>query len=60
MSIENLLEKRKATDLSFGGEIKGIHLIKQPVAAFDCNWNCNCDCKCVSTNCACECACTKG
>lgn len=59
MSLEQLLSKRKATQVSFTKVIYGInqHTSRNVSESF---CDCNCDCACSGPDvsfCACECAC---
>ena len=58
MSLEQLLEKRYTTQLSFTREIYGIN--QKNLIGRDGFCDCNCDCVCSGPDvsfCACECAC---
>lgn len=63
MSLEQLLTKRNATQISFTKIIYGInqHTSSNIILSYgDCNCACNCDCNCSGPGadfCACECAC---
>ena len=57
MSLEQLLSKRNATNVSFAVAITGIQFNPNYTNS---GWDCNCDCKCSGPGtsfCACECAC---
>lgn len=55
MSLENVLERRNATDISFDIKIKGIKPLKLKSWVCDCGNNCNIDCNPWVCDCKCNC-----
>lgn len=59
MSLEQILEKRMVTQISFTNTISGISQTNKN-RYYNSDLNCNCDCVCSGPDvsfCACECAC---